>query len=177
MHLMPPPKRTAQPRAQATVFGLDQWFSNLSGCQNHLEGCGNRLLVSFPRISDSVSLEWALRACVSTKFSGCCLCCGSTRAGRGLDKSRFTLKWREEAEPPLKHTVAWRKRNRIRASLTRKRVGVRLLNGNHLSLLGWKPLKPKLFHKEPIFCGLDWARLLALLINNTQLCCSQQAQG
>ena len=57
----------------------------------------------------------------------------------------------------------------------------------HTDAICWKPWvhintsepspKPKLFHEEPIFRGWGWVWLLALLINNTQLGCSQQAQG
>ena len=38
LHHRPPPKLITQPRTQAAIFALDQWFSNLSGCLNHLEG-------------------------------------------------------------------------------------------------------------------------------------------
>lgn len=76
----------------------------------------------------------------------------------------------------LKYVAAWRKGNQIKIPLVRERIGVWLLNGNHQSLLGWKPLKPELLHKEAIFCGLYCFWLLAYLVNSTQLCCSEQAQ-
>ena len=75
--------KAAWPRAKGLAENLcphlGQWFPNLNMPQNHLEGLlKHRFLGLTSRISDSVSLEWDLRVCLSNKFLG-----QADAAGRG----------------------------------------------------------------------------------------------
>lgn len=50
---------------------LEDWFLNLNGPQNHLEGLKkHKLLGPTPSVLDSVNLGWGPRIYISDKFSG-----------------------------------------------------------------------------------------------------------
>lgn len=50
---------------------LDQWLSNFSRYQEHLDDLPNHSSLDFTsRVSDSVGLRWGPGICVSDKFTG-----------------------------------------------------------------------------------------------------------
>lgn len=49
---------------------LKHWFSECSAHQYHLEGSLLQVAGLHPQISDSVSLGWGLRICLSNEFPG-----------------------------------------------------------------------------------------------------------